>query len=82
MLVFFPWKSIWWAKVPPCVAFFTWTASLSKVLTKDNLRRRNIILVSWCCMCKVDGESVDHLFLHCALPRDLLTMVFSLPGIQ
>jgi hypothetical protein len=33
-------------------------------------------------MCKVDGESVDHLFLHCALPRDLLTMVFSLPGIQ
>ncbi len=78
----FPWKNIWQAKVPPRVAFFTWLASLGKLLTADNLRRRNIILVSWCCMCKADGESVDHLFLHCNLARELWTMVFSLFGMQ
>ena len=33
-------------------------------------------------MCKVDGESVDHLFLHCALARELWTMVFSLFGMH
>ena len=54
----FPWKSTWHAKVPSRVAFFTWLASFGKVLTVDNLRRRNIILVSWCCMCKVDGGVV------------------------
>uniref|UniRef100_A0A2N9I0Y1 Protein kinase domain-containing protein n=1 Tax=Fagus sylvatica TaxID=28930 RepID=A0A2N9I0Y1_FAGSY len=32
------------ARVPPRVAFFTWLASLGKVLTADNLRRQNIIL--------------------------------------
>ena len=77
----FPWKSIWQAKVSPHVAFFSWLASLGKVPTANNLRRRNIILVSWCCMCKVDGESVDHLFLHCALARELWTTVFSLFGM-
>lgn len=30
------------------------------------------MLVSWCCMCKVDGESVDHLLIHCPLVKELL----------
>ena len=34
----FPWKSIWQAKIPPRVAFFSSLASLGKVLTVDNLR--------------------------------------------
>uniref|UniRef100_A0A2N9HT72 Reverse transcriptase zinc-binding domain-containing protein n=1 Tax=Fagus sylvatica TaxID=28930 RepID=A0A2N9HT72_FAGSY len=40
----FPWKSIWKVKVPPRVAFFSWTAALWKILTADNLRRRGLIL--------------------------------------
>ena len=32
-------------------------------------------------MCNVDGESMDHLFLHCALARELWTLVFSLFGM-
>ncbi len=42
----FPWQSIWKAKVPPRVAFFSWTAALGRTLTADNLRRRRVILVS------------------------------------
>jgi hypothetical protein len=45
-------------------------------------RPYHLFLVSWCCMCKVDGESADHLFLHCALARELWTMVFSLFGMH
>ena len=39
-LVSFPWKMIWQSKVPPRVAFFSWSASLGKILTTDNLRKR------------------------------------------
>ena len=46
VVVGFPWKAIWKPKAPPRVAFFLWTASLGKILTADNLRKRNIILVS------------------------------------
>jgi hypothetical protein len=52
----FPWKAIWKPKAPPRVAFFIWTTSLGKILTIDNLRKRNIVLVSWCCVCKAAGE--------------------------
>ena len=72
----FPWKKSVW-QVPPRVAFFTWTASLGKILTTDNLRRMNIMLMSWCCMCKADG-----LFLHCAIAQDLWDMIFSLFGLH
>jgi hypothetical protein len=61
----FPWKSIWRTKVPLKVAFFAWAAGLGKILTVDNLRKRHVIVIDRCCMCKKNGESVDHLILHC-----------------
>jgi hypothetical protein len=52
----FLWKSIWKVKVPPRVAFFSWTAVLGKILTIDALRKRGLIIADWCCMCKHNGE--------------------------
>jgi hypothetical protein len=78
----FPWKSIWKAKVPPRVAFFSWTAALGRILTAENLRRRRVIIVSWCCLCKVDGESINHLLLHCAYAKELWDLVFAMFGIS
>jgi hypothetical protein len=39
-----PWKIIWKSKVPSRVDFFTWTEVLEKILTMDNLRKKNIIV--------------------------------------
>uniref|UniRef100_A0A2N9EHY9 Reverse transcriptase zinc-binding domain-containing protein n=1 Tax=Fagus sylvatica TaxID=28930 RepID=A0A2N9EHY9_FAGSY len=75
-------KSIWKAKVPPQVAFFSWTAALWRILTVDNLRRRRVIIVSWCCMCKADGEFVDPLLLYCVYAKELWDMVFAMFGIH
>ena len=72
----FPWKSIWKQKIPSRVAFFVWTAALRKCLTIDNLRKRRVWILDWCYMYKRNGESVDHLFLHCPLASDLWSMVF------
>jgi hypothetical protein len=64
------------------VSFFLWTAVLGKVLTTDNLCERRLILLDWCCMCKRDGESIDHLFLHCPLARELWDLSFSMFGVD
>ena len=38
----FPWKSIWKVKAPAKVSFFTWTVAKGRILTLDNLRKRNV----------------------------------------
>ena len=74
----FPWKSIWQQKILARVAFFVWTTTLRKCLTIDYLRKGTIWILDWCYMCKCNGESVDHLFLHCPIAMDLCSMVFCL----
>ena len=44
-LVSFPWKMTLQSKVPSRVAFFSWSASLGKILTTDNLRKRRVIVL-------------------------------------
>jgi hypothetical protein len=77
----FPWKSIWKVGAPPRVAFFVWTAAHGKILTMDNLRKRHLCIVDWCCMCKHSGESPNHLLLHCETAQSLWSMVFCLFGV-
>jgi hypothetical protein len=78
----FPWKSIWRVKAPIRVAFFVWSTALGKILTHDILRKRIFVVIDWCCMCKKNGESMDHLLLHCEVARDLWSYIFSLFGIE
>ena len=67
----FPWKGVWKPKIPRRVAFFLWTATHDGILTLDNLMLRGRPLATWCCMCCCDGESVDHLLLHCPVSHSL-----------
>jgi hypothetical protein len=78
----FPWKSIWRVKAPTRVAFFVWSVALGKILTHDNLHKRNIVVIEWCCMYKKNGESIDHLLLHCEVARDLWSYILVLFGVE
>jgi hypothetical protein len=40
----------------------------NKILTKDNLKKRNWISSQDCCFCGGD-ESIDHLFFNCPIAR-------------
>lgn len=31
----------------------------------NNLSRKRFYATEWCYMCKKDGETIDHLFIHC-----------------
>ena len=63
--IIFPWKGIWKAKAPWHVSFFVWTVAWDKILTGNNLQVRGFDFVDWCIMCCCNGETVDHLLLHC-----------------
>jgi hypothetical protein len=77
----FPWKSIWRTKAPPRVAFFVWSAALGKILTLDNLRKKNMVLINRCGMCKRDEETVDHLLIHCEWAQVLWNAFFNHFGL-
>jgi len=53
------------------VAFFVWSVVLDKILTHDSLRKRNVLVIEWCCIYKKNMESIDHMLLHCEVTRDL-----------
>ena len=80
--IIFPWKDVWKVKVPWCVSFFVWTFVCDRILTGDNLRGRMMDFVDWCIMCWCNGETVDHLLLHCGKTNRLWSLVFRSFGIS
>ena len=63
--IIFPWKGVWKVKASRHVSFVVWTTVWDRILTGDNLRGRRMVFVDWCIMCCCNGETVDHLLLHC-----------------
>ena len=78
---FFPWKSIWCVKTPKRVSFFMWTAAWGKILTIDNLFKKGLSLVGWCCLCRCGRKIVSHLLHHCDIIYALWSEVFSRFGV-
>jgi hypothetical protein len=64
------------------VRFFVWSAAWNKILTCDNLSKRGYTLVSWCCMCCCNGETVDHLLIHCSMASALWSWILGVFGIS
>jgi hypothetical protein len=77
-------KEFWklWLLKTSRVALFVWSAALRKILTHDNLRKRNVVMVEWCCRRKKSGKTIDHLLLHCEVARDLWSYILTLFGIE
>ena len=40
------------------------------------------LLANWCYMCCCDGESMDHLLLHCPVAHSLWVHILQVFGIQ
>ena len=59
-----------------------WTAAHEQILTLDNLMLRGLILVTRCCLCCSNAESVDHLLLLCLIAHSLWMYMLRLFGIE
>ena len=64
-----------------CLSFL-WRAANDGILTSDNLIKKCQFLPNRCCLCCCDGESMDHLLLHCKFSHALWCKVFAMFGIQ
>ena len=72
---------VWQIQALPRAAFFVWSAALGKILTLDNLRKRHVIVINKCFMCKNNEETVDHLLLHCEVASAMWYAIFSRFGM-
>jgi hypothetical protein len=59
------WKEVWDSTAIPKVIFFFWTLMHKKILTGENLMKRNIAGPHRCALCKEAMETSDHLFVDC-----------------
>ncbi|RVW80652.1 Protein trichome birefringence-like 5 [Vitis vinifera] len=76
--MFLPAKFLWSSKVPSKVKALAWLVAHGKVNTNDKLQLRRpykALCPQWCILCKGNGESIDHLFLHCPVTIGLLAQV-------
>ncbi|RVW70345.1 putative ribonuclease H protein [Vitis vinifera] len=78
----FPSRSIWVARMPTKVAFFSWEATWGKVLTLDKLQRRGLQLPNCCFLCGCEEENVNHILIHCTVVRALWDIVFGLVDVK
>lgn len=66
--------NIWKTRAPKKVQVFCWLIALNKLSTHDLLQRRNPFISlspGWCCLCKEDRETADHIFLHCPFSQNI-----------
>nr|CAN75609.1 hypothetical protein VITISV_002943 [Vitis vinifera] len=83
-LMFLPAKFLWSSKVPSKVKALAWLVAHGKVNTNDKLQLRRpykALCPQWCILCKRNGESIDHLFLHCPVTIGLWHRLFNLVGV-
>lgn len=58
------WAKAWIKGIIPKINIYFWTMLQNKILTLDNLQKRGVYLVNRCCLCKMDLEDTNHLFLN------------------
>ncbi|RVW92389.1 hypothetical protein CK203_032500 [Vitis vinifera] len=90
-VAFFAWEATWgkalaalYTPSPSKVKALTWLVVYGKVNTNDKLSLRRpykSLCPQWCILCKGNGESIDHLFLHCPIIIGLWHKLFNLAGL-
>jgi hypothetical protein len=60
--------AIWKLILPPRVQFFTWMVINNRIMTRDNLKKRNLNKPETCVFCSCN-ESVQHLFFDCIVAK-------------
>ena len=76
------WAKAWMKGMTPKVNIFFWILLQNKVLTLDNLKKGGIVVINRCVLCKNDGESIDHITLHCPFFVKILDSIFLLLKVE
>jgi hypothetical protein len=74
-------SSVWKLKIPPRVHVFLWLLFYNKLLTKDNLHKRQEV-PELCCVFCLEEENIPHLFFECVVARELWKKISMLTRIR
>ncbi|KAJ1704564.1 hypothetical protein LUZ63_004343 [Rhynchospora breviuscula] len=77
-----PLSALWKLRIPPRFKIFIWQLCQNKIATVDNLQKRGWNMVNRCCLCKIESETVSHLFNHCVFFSSLKEALLSDPLVR
>ncbi|KAJ4784621.1 RNA-directed DNA polymerase (reverse transcriptase)-related family protein [Rhynchospora pubera] len=77
-----PLSVLWKFRIPPRFKIFIWQMCQNKIATVDNLQKRGWNMVNRCCLCKIECETVSHLFNHCVFFISLKEALLSDPLVR
>jgi hypothetical protein len=69
-------KQLWHWNIPLKIKLFTWLAATNKILTWDNLQHRGWEGPNIFHLCRLDSESVTHLFIDCTFTQQVWSRLF------
>lgn len=67
--------------VPKC-SFISWLIFKKRLPTLDKLKSWNIQLTNWCCLCRMEEESIDHLLVGCSYSKTVWDSVRAMAKIS
>jgi hypothetical protein len=73
--------AVWQLHIPPRVHIFLWLLGHNKLMTRDNLKKRNLNKPECCVFC-AEPESIHHLFFDCIVAKQIwmhISSFFELP---
>jgi hypothetical protein len=59
------WRRLWKIKIPAKGKLLVWSILENKVPTWDILQKKQFHGPSWCSLCRMQEETIDHLFMCC-----------------
>jgi len=60
-------EKLWKIRIPARIAVFAWRLIRDRLLTRQNLRRRQVQITNMLCpFCRIEEEGASHLFFHCS----------------
>lgn len=74
-------RMVWKTKAPPYVSFFAREDVKERILTIDNLMKREMVFVNRYSSWKCDAETNNHILLWCLLTYSLWCLAYGLLGI-
>ena len=69
--------TIWNIEVPLRIHIFLWLMAKNKLLTRDNLQKRQTVDDATCLFCS-DPKSIEHLFFGCVVAIELWRVIFDI----
>jgi hypothetical protein len=65
------WRKLWSIKVPLVARVFLWKACSNILHTKLNLHKKGVVEDPLCPICKMEGETMEHILWNCESAKDV-----------